>query len=386
MIEEIQYNSLRPFRNHEVPEVINRLLEVPYLDLLLSFIFGKDATEKVKEQLKTYKSIEDFQAGLIYSVLQVILKKSVDSFTYAGLDQVDANDAFLFISNHRDIVLDPALTNLALHEKGFRTAEVAIGDNLLTEKWIEDIVKLNKSFIVRRNLQGRELVEASRLLSSYIKYSLQQNRHSVWIAQREGRAKDGNDKTQQGLINMLGMSAEGKSLKEHYASLNIIPIAISYEKDPCDLEKIKAVYAKRKGLSYIKPPGEDNESMKKGILGSKGKLHIQFCKPVRKEIESLPDSLKRNELCENICEIIDRQIISAYRLNTHNFMAYDLLMERMPDFTRYNEENLRQYKHEVDQKAALIEGNQEELRKLIYEISANPLINKEKLKTHSTSL
>lgn len=381
MVEENQFDNIRPFRNHEVPEVINRLLKAPYLDLLLSFIFGKESIAQVKEHLKSFTSIEDFQAGLIYNVLQVILKKSVDSFSYSGLERLDPKDAYLFISNHRDIVLDPALTNLALYEKGFQTAEVAIGDNLLTEKWIEDIVKLNKSFIVRRNLQGRELVEASRHLSSYIRYSLLRNRHSVWIAQREGRAKDGNDKTQQGLVNMLGMAAAGISLKDHYASLNIVPIAISYEKDPCDLEKIKAVYAKRKGVIYQKPPGEDNESMKKGILGSKGNLHIQFCEPIREDIEKLPESMKRNELCESICQIIDRQIISAYRLNPHNFMAYDLLLERSPVFSHYDEESLNNYRQEVDQKASLIEGNKDEVTKLIYEISANPLMNKEKLKT-----
>jgi hypothetical protein len=338
MTSDKQYDDIRPYRDNEVKPVLSRLLESPTSDLLIKTVFPKLPIKKVKDQLRSVDTIKDFQEMVIYKALLGVLAKTSAGLTKSGLENLDNTQSYLFISNHRDIILDPSILNSAIFEVGFETAEVAIGDNLLETPWVKDLARLNKSFIVKRNLSVRELMVASKNLSNYINDTLTLNHSCVWIAQREGRAKDGNDRTQAGLLTMLGMSAKD-SLKEHFVKLNIVPVSISYEHDPCDVDKARSLYAHKFFGGYTKEKNEDNLAMRKGILGDKGNIHIHFGKPVKDEIAKLPDSLHKNELIQKIGNMLDNQIIGNYMLQKSNYIAFDLLHGRTSADDAYSEKD-----------------------------------------------
>ena len=281
MSSDTAYDDIRPYRDEEYPSVIGHMLDSPTSDLLISTVFPELPVDLIKEQLKGISTIKEFQENVIHEALLEILNRTTTAVTRSGLENVNKDEAYLFISNHRDIVLDPSVLNSAIIEVGLEAAEIAIGDNLLQTPWVKDLARLNKSFIVKRNLSVRELMIASRHLSNYIHETIVKRHQCVWIAQREGRAKDGDDRTQAGVLNMLGMSAE-EGLREHYANLNIVPVSISYEHDPCDVDKARSLYSLKYFGGYTKEKNEDNLAMRKGILGDKGNVHIHLGKPIKR--------------------------------------------------------------------------------------------------------
>lgn len=378
MTNEAIYNDIRPYRDDEVKEVVNRLLDSPTSDLLLKTVFPEAPLDLIKSQMRNINSLLDFQGKVIYKALLGVLSNTTSGVTKSGLENLDNKQSYLFISNHRDIILDPSILNLVIFELGFNTAEVAIGDNLLETPWVKDLARLNKSFIVKRNLSVRELILASKNLSNYIFDTLTVNKQSVWIAQREGRAKDGNDRTQQGLLTMLGMSSKG-SLKEHFINLNIMPISISYEHDPCDVDKARSLYALKFFGGYTKEENEDNLAMRKGILGFKGKIHIHFGEPVKDEITSLPDDLHKNELIQQIGLLLDRQIIGNYEIQKSNLIAYDLLNEKKENSDAYSAEDKKEFIKDIEQKIATMAGDAGELRSIFLNMYAKPYESKMEL-------
>ncbi len=369
-----QFDDIRPFRDEEMYEVANRLFRHPSIVKLIENFFPGQTSDSLIEQMGQFKTIFDFQNIILRHVVAKILESSSDGFTYTGVENIRKDKASLFISNHRDITLDPSLTTFALANSNFNSPEVAIGDNLIQEPWIRDTLRLTKSFIVKRNLSLRELVKASKQLSQYIHYVLSQRNHSVWIAQREGRAKDGNDVTQQGLISMLAL-ASGDSFNQHFEELNITPIAISYEYDPCDVEKVRSLYGNRFLGGYKKKHKEDEDSMKNGILGYKGRINIHFGQPIIEEIKHLPEDMHKNEKCALIRHLIDDQIIRGYKLWPTNYIAKDLFENNSPDFTKYTKAEQQKFIGIVEDKLAKMDGDQEELRSIFYEIYARPAIN-----------
>jgi len=379
MIKDSAYNDIRPYRDDEFKEVITRLLQSPTAELLIKTVFPKLPVDLVIAQLKSINTIKDFQEKVIYKALLGVLDKTSSGVTKSGLENLDNQQAYLFISNHRDIILDPSILNSAIFELGFETAEVAIGDNLLETPWIRDLARLNKSFIVKRNLSVRELMVASKNLSNYIYDALTETDHSVWIAQREGRAKDGNDRTQPGLLTMLGMSAKG-SLKEHFEKLNILPVSISYEHDPCDIDKARSIYAMKFFGGYTKEKNEDNLAMKKGILGFKGKIHIHFGKSIQDEIRSLPDNLHKSELIKQIGKLLDRQIIGNYRIQKSNQIAFDLLNDIEPaDNSVYNGQDKNSFINDIDQKISTMAAEPAELKSIFLNMYARPYQSQQEL-------
>ena len=259
------------------------------------------------------------------------------------------------------------------------TAEVAIGDNLLETPWVKDLARLNKSFIVKRNLSVRELMLASKNLSNYISDTLRQRKQSVWIAQREGRAKDGNDRTQPGLLTMLGMSSKGP-LKEHFKNLNIIPVSISYELDPCDVDKARSLYAMKLFGGYTKEKNEDNLAMRKGILGKKGKIHIHFGKPVVDDIAQLPDDLHKNELIQQLGMLLDKQIIGNYKIHKSNQIAHDLLYGNDTSEIPYSDQDRETFEADIDHKIAGMAGEPGEMKSIFLNMYAQPYKSKLELK------
>ncbi|MFC1579245.1 1-acyl-sn-glycerol-3-phosphate acyltransferase, partial [Pseudomonadota bacterium] len=323
------FADIRPYRDEEVAEVLARLLgDREFLDTMAGFSLGWLArlVPGLARSLVRRRLAGEVRGVGDISAMQVIIKRYMDrmiedttgGFSVSGLEQLDARRPYLYMSNHRDIAMDPAFTNYALHRAGRDTVRIAIGDNLLTKPWVSDLMRLNKSFIVKRSVSGpRELLASSKNLANYIQHSILQEQAPVWIAQREGRAKDGIDRTEPAVIKMLGMSRDkaSQSFGEHIASLDIVPVAISYELDPCDALKANELYQKATSGSYHKGEQEDVVSIGQGIAGHKGRVHVAFGTPLGDQFAD----------ANAVAAEIDRQIITAYHLHGTNIQAYRML-------------------------------------------------------------
>lgn len=343
------FDDIRPFRDSEAPAIVKNLINEPALQAsIASYVIPKIYSiapslsrtlvkHYLKWRLKRINSVEEFQTE-VAKYLHRLIKKSTDGFSFEGLSALDMSKPTLFISNHRDIALDPALVNLALYRSGVSTVEIAIGDNLLSKPWVSDLMRLNKSFIVKRSASSkREMLTNSKNLSAYIHHTITENKQNIWIAQREGRAKDGLDKTNAALISMLLLNKpKTQSIEEYINQLNIVPVSISYEYDPCDNHKAIELATIEETGEYKKDANEDHNSITKGLLGYKGRVHIEFGQSLQGEFA---DS-------KAIAAAIDRQIISNYRLydsnivamakledNQHDHSVLDELTERMHNLT-----------------------------------------------------
>lgn len=379
MVDDSKYDDIRPYRDNELQGVLDRMLGSKLADILISTVFPSAPVDLIKRQLKELQTINEFQGKVVNRALQGILAKTSSGLTKSGGEHLDTGQSYLFISNHRDIILDPSILNSALIEFGFETTENAIGDNLLSTPWVKDLARLNKSFIVKRNLSVRELMASSQLLSGYISEVVTQRKQCVWIAQREGRAKDGNDRTQPGLLTMVGMAAES-SLKEHFMNMNLVPVSISYEHDPCDVDKARSLYAQKLFGGYTKEKNEDNLAMRKGILGFKGKIHIHIGKPIREDIAQLPDDLHKNELIQQVGLLLDRQIIGNYGIQKSNRIAFDLLNKSKEGKVAYNADDEKEFIEDIDSKIGTMAGEPGELRSIFLQMYARPYQNKLELK------
>jgi hypothetical protein len=323
------FADIRPYRDHEVAATLARLLDDrEFLDAMASLRFGRlaELLPALLRPLVRHRLHREVRGVGDIRGMQMIIKRYMDNmienttggFTVSGLEQLDPVRPYLYISNHRDIAMDPAFTNYALHRAGRETVRIAIGDNLLTKPWVSDLMRLNKSFIVKRSASGpRELLAASKNLSNYILHSIAEERSPIWIAQREGRAKDGLDRTEPVIIKMLGMSRDkaNQTFEEHIESLGIVPVAISYELDPCDALKANELFQVASQGSYQKGEQEDVASIGRGIAGDKGRVHVSFGTPLGTGLATP----------EAVAAEIDRQVIKGYCLHPTNIVAYRAL-------------------------------------------------------------
>jgi hypothetical protein len=330
-VDHDPYAAIRPFRDDEVRPVIDRLLHSQDFLLAMARLRLGDGARHfawllrpllrayLARQLRGVSSVLDFQLR-IRRYVERMIDDSTAGFSVSGLEALDPGRAYLFVSNHRDIAMDPAFTNYALHRAGHDTLRIAIGDNLLTQPWVADLMRLNKSFIVRRSVSGpRELLAASRQLAGYIRHSIEVDNVPVWIAQREGRAKDGVDRTEPAVIKMLALSRDKgrESFAAHIAGLRIVPVSISYELDPCDAIKAAELWQRDTTGHYEKAEQEDVASIGRGIAGSKGHVHVHFGAPLAADHDS----------AEGVAAAIDAQVIHAYRLHPTNIFAYRWLYD-----------------------------------------------------------
>jgi hypothetical protein len=323
------FAEIRPYNDSEVAAVLERLLaDAEFLGALAGFRFKRLSAVlpallrqlvgwQLRRQLKGVASVTALQA-VIEGYMNRMITDTTAGFSVSGLDQLDPGKPFLFMSNHRDIAMDPAFTNYALWSSGHNTVRIAIGDNLLTKPYVSDLMRLNKSFIVRRSVRGpRQILKAYRDLSAYIRHSLLEEQAPIWIAQREGRAKDGVDRTEPAIIKMLAMSQDkaNESFSEYIRRLNIVPVTISYELDPCDEAKARELAAVASSGSYEKAEHEDVESIARGIAGNKGQVHVAFGTPLTGDYEN----------AEAVAAEIDRQVCANYVLHGTNIYAYRAL-------------------------------------------------------------
>ena len=324
MKQRFDFEEIRPLYDEEVPELMPSILKEEAIEGFAKFIAPEMPYEEFKTFVSSLKTKSEFQSKLIAPFLLKLAAKTADSLDITGLDKISKELSYTFISNHRDIILDAAFLNTLLIDAGYESAEVAIGDNLLIYPWIRNLARMNKSFIVKRDMPVRQLFEASRRLSSYINFALKIKGQSVWIAQREGRSKDSTDRTQESVVKMLAMGG-GKDLLSSVYSLNIMPVSISYEYDPCDFLKAKEFQQKRDDVNFKKDKRSDLVNMYTGMMGYKGRIHFEITSALNEELDKLPKDLDKCSLVTAIAGKIDTLIHRNMRMYENNYIAYDLL-------------------------------------------------------------
>ena len=377
-----EFDEIRPYEEGEMKEALDQLLNdrhfnkvmqgfAPWLPKGLRNGFFKMMFIGVKTPL-------DFQLRFMKHVVRYVLKKHAHGYTF-NHSTISNRGNQLFISNHRDIVLDSAILDLMLHEAGFpTTCEIAIGDNLLIYPWIKTLVRMNKAFTVRRSLKAKEMMESSILMSRYMHYAITQKKENIWIAQREGRAKDSSDQTQESVLKMLAYGGEG-TIIERLKELNIVPLTLSYEYDPCDYLKAQEFQQKRDDPSWKKNKQDDLDNMKIGIWGKKGHIHYQTAPCINTWIDELAH-LPKTEFFTAVARRMDREIHRGYMLFPGNYVALDLLNGNSAHSNRYTPADKQRFEQYLEQRIGLIDLPQKDipfLRGKMLAMYANPVINKE---------
>lgn len=372
-----KFKEIRPYSDEESVAALKRIAAHPVLSQISAFLFPGQDPALFRSMIANLEGVDDFQSNVMAVVINKILKDTSGKLTFSGVEKLDKDKKYLYISNHRDIMLDSAIMQVILFEAGLGTSEMAVGDNLITDPLLEDIARVNKMIKVIRNTNSREIYNSSVLLSEYIRHRLEDEISSVWIAQRNGRTKDGVDFTEQGLLKMLDMSGKGDFVND-FDELAIVPVSVSYEYEPCDILKAKELYISRR-QKYVKSEGEDLNSVLTGIMQFKGNIHFNFCDPLSREELQKCSEFEKNEKFKALGEIIDKRIISSFRLWNTNYMAYDMLTgsDRFRD--NYSVEEMRKFQEYVDFKLSGTEEDRAETQEILLSIYANPIITREKL-------
>lgn len=378
MEEEFNFDEIRPYRDNEVHDAIVRVLNEPAFAEVLDILYpGKQ--DQIKALAMSLKTVSEFQSKIIGPLILSIHDKSGDGIEIEGLDKMKHADKHLYITNHRDIILDAGFLNTLMIKHNMDTAENAIGDNLCARPWITELMKLNKNFIVKRSGTKREIFDSSRRLSAYIRTQITTKSDSIWIAEREGRAKDANDIVQESVLKMFTMSS-GKDLKQGFLELNIVPISISYEYDSCDFLKAKEFQQKRDDAEFKKSAADDLINMKTGIFGYRGHVHYEVTDCINKELsEQLADGADRATAIAAVQKLVDEHIHKNYRTYTVNYVAFDERMGGNRFADKYSAEDKQKFDTYIAQQLAKIDlANKDEefLRGKMLEIYSNPLINK----------
>ena len=371
-----KFDNIRPFYDTEVNEAIVASVNHPMMKAIMDFTFPEVDDEIWKEQLKRTHSIRDFQCNFIYKALKKVLEKSSDGLSTSGFEKLEKNTSYLFISNHRDIILDTSLLNACLFEHGLVMTASAIGDNLVKRDFMNTLAKLNRNFLVQRGLSPRELLISSKLMSEYIAQLLLRENRSVWIAQREGRTKDGNDATHSGVLKMLAMASDEENLMNYFKKIKIVPVSISYEYDPTDALKMPQLIAEANDKIYIKEKNEDFITLLSGIIGQKKHIHIHVGDVLDKELDKITTEIdNKNNQIQALAQAIDDSILQSYKLWPTNYIAYDLLNKtnRYSNFYTENEKSLFERRLEMR-----IDENNPLMVESFLAMYANPVVNKSK--------
>lgn len=363
------FEDIRPYTDEELPAAVQRIATHPLFGKIAEYIYPNRKLEDVQQMFFGFRSIYDFQHVFIADAVEAILSRTVDSLTYDGRENLVPGQNYLFISNHRDIVLDAAFQAYILDQWGFDTPEISFGANLMQDPVVVDLGKSNKMYRVARpdpdKATAREFYRLSMHLSEYIRYTICNKHNSVWIAQRNGRTKNGLDKTDPGIIKMFAMSGSSDNVAS-FSELKLAPVSVSYEWEPCDRYKAAELY-KSSFTTYVKQPGEDLNSMLTGILQPKGRVHIHFCKPIGlQELESCKSD-SSNTFRNALASLIDERIHAGYKLFPNSYIASDIISGKEQYKEQYTSEQKANFlKH--------IEGV-EEGRDILLGIYSNPLLN-----------
>ena len=375
------FDAIRPFEPEELPEVFERLLGNAQFAQVVAYVFKDVPFDMLAQKMRACKTNLEFQVAFCYPFIKGLLQKASLGCDM-NVDAIDMENRYTFVSNHRDIVLDSALLDMLLVDAGCKTTcEIAIGDNLLSLPWVKDLVRINKSFIVERSVSLRQMLLSSKRLSDYMHLVIAQKHDNVWIAQREGRAKDSNDRTQESIIKMMVMGGEG-SLVERLKGLHIVPLAISYEYDPCDFLKAQEFQLKRDIADWKKGPMDDVVSMQTGIMGYKGHIHYDAAPCIDAWLDTLDPDMPKADFFKAVATHIDEEVFRRYRLYPSNYVALDELEGTTAHADRYTAEQKAQFDGYIAQQMAKIQLPDKDeafLRERLLTMYANPARNQEQL-------
>ncbi|CAM3579124.1 1-acyl-sn-glycerol-3-phosphate acyltransferase [Flavobacterium gelidilacus] len=369
-----KFDAIRPFYDSEVNNALKSSLNHPMMKALMDFTFPDLEDEVWKAKLIETHSIRDFQCNFIYKSVQKVLEKSSDGLSTSGFEKLEPNTSYLFISNHRDIILDTSLLNVALFEHGLTMTASAIGDNLVKKAFLLTLSKLNRNFVVQRGLSPRELLGSSKNLSEYIAQLLLHENRSVWIAQREGRTKDGNDMTNTGVLKMLSMGSDEKDIMTYFKKIKVVPVSLSYEYDPTDALKMPQLLAEAKQEIYIKEKNEDFITLLSGIIGQKKRIHIHIGDILDSEIDKITAIEQNpNKQIQLLAQEIDDSILQSYKLWPTNYIAYDILHNSTQFEKNYTIEEKQLFQRRLELR---IDDNSAVLKEGFLAMYANPVVNK----------
>ena len=376
-----EFAGIAPYTDAEAAEAMNRLAKHRYTRLISKYLFPQERRDYLSNLLKEIHTVDDFQQGVVSKAVAWVIETTSDGFTYDGVENIKALPGrYLAMSNHRDIVLDPALTQYVLFQNGLPQTEIAVGDNLIKDsKTVEALLRCNRMVTVVRGVSARELYLSSQVLSKYIRQGITSGRASMWIAQRQGRTKNGIDITEQGLLKMFDMSGT-KGFKENFEELNIVPMSISYEYEPCDVRKAREVLISRT-QKYVKKRNEDMHSIIMGIRQQKGHIHLQIGKPLTSEEIAAASLCDKNDRYQWIRHAVDRRVIEGYKLWKTNYLCYDLVYGTDKYADHYTPEEVTAFKKYMEHRLNKVERSldRNELRDIFLKIYSSPVLSKEQL-------
>ncbi len=379
-----EFDEIRPYHDEELPQVFRELIADPAFRQVAGAAFPEIPFEMLASRMCACKTKLEFQKQFGYALMKKIIQNCTDGVTLDNSALAEKNGAYTYISNHRDIILDSGFLSLLLVDQGLDTVEIAIGDNLLIYPWIKKLVRINKSFIVQRSLPMRQMLQSSARMSRYMHYAIADKKQSIWIAQREGRAKDSDDRTQESVLKMLVLGGEGDSI-DRLMQMNIVPLSISYEYDPCDFLKAWEFQLKRDHPDYKKTTADDLKNMQTGLSGYKGRVHFHMAPCINSALSQIDRNLSRQELFIQIAALIDHSIHSGYRLYPVNYVAADWLDGEKRFVSRYTEEDRQKFEAYIDRQLARIDLPDKDetfLRAKMLQMYANPLKNYLQAKTY----
>ena len=379
MLDLSEFESISPYTDAEAAEALSILAEYPLIARISQQFFPEESPDFLKNLFKNIQTIDEFQVLVMSKVVRWVIEHTAKNFSYDGISNIDPAKRFLALSNHRDIILDPAITQLVLFNNGIPMTEIAVGDNLITNKTIEYLIRSNRMIKVVRGITARELYLSSQLLSKYIRLNITHQRSSIWLAQRQGRTKNGYDLTEQGLLKMLDMSGTS-DFQQNYEELNIIPMSISYEIEPCDILKARELVISRKH-KYVKAEGEDLNSILVGIMSQKGNIHLNIGKPITSEEIAEAAQCDKNDRYQKIRHAVDQRVIEGYKLWKNNYIAYDIANHSYKYSDMYERADVEQFVAYMEGQLDTVEPdiNREDLRRVFLDIYANPVVTKELL-------
>ena len=372
-MDRMDFEDIRPYTDAEFKEAYYRLMEDPRFQDALRLCLQNYGVEDFRKDMERYQTIEEVQVEFDKRFLDVFLSQSTKGVSLSGIENLKEDKTYMFIGNHRDITLDPAVLQYYFFIEKRKTSRIAMGDNLFTTPLLGEIAKLNKMIKVKRSGTMREKLVNFQKLAAYIQYSLFEDKESVWIAQRDGRTKDGNDYTKQGLVKMITMGND-KNLVETIRRMNITPVAISYEYESCDKMKARELALSENG-PYVKQPGEDFASIKQGIFGQKGRVSLTIGHPICDELDSMPDNLNNNDKLYYVCKLIDKQIYKNYVLYPNNYIAHDLTHQNQEFAAHYNAEQKAKFEAYLQMQSVTSDVPEEKMRENLLKIYATPVDN-----------
>lgn len=376
-----EFGNITPYTDEEAVEALGKVANHPMVLLISEYLFPDKPITYLRTALKNVKSIDEFQEIIMNQAVQWVVDNTIHNFSYDGISYLKAmKGKFLMMSNHRDIIIDPAITQQVLYRNGMPLTEICVGDNLIKQsKTVEYLLRSNRMICVIRGISARELYLSSQVLSKYIRQTITSGKASIWLAQRQGRTKNGIDSTEQGLLKMLDMSGT-KSFQENFSELNIVPLSISYEYEPCDVRKAREVLISRT-QKYVKGHYEDMHSIVMGIRQQKGNVHLNFGSPLSEEELEFAAKCDKNDRYQYIRQAVNKRVVAGYKLWKTNYMAYDMVNDCSKYAGLYQPEDVEQFNAYIEHRLNKVEKklDRNELRDIFLRIYSNPVVSKEKL-------